>query len=219
MRIFHKLMPPLAIILLAIVTSGCGYENVISQEASAKPPSLLFEDDFDNPESGWEVSTQGGVKDYYKGTYHIRVDEANIFSWSVAQQSLGDVLIDVDLAYTGSAQVAEMGVICRMQNSYDFYMFTVRSDGYFAIFKMYQGNEHFLSADGYTYSEAIHAGVSTNHLTVLCAGEQLALSINDTLVASVEDASYMVGDVGVVAGAFDEADVNVYYDNFLVSQP
>ena len=219
MNIFHKLMPSLGLIVLVIVASGCGYENMISQDASAKPPSLLFEDSFDNPGSGWEISTQGGVKDYYKGTYHIRVDEPNIFSWSVAQQSLGDVQIDVDLAYTGSAEVAELGVICRMQNSHDFYLFTIRSDGYYAIFKMYQGSENFLTGDGYQFSEAINTGMSTNHLTVLCAGEGLALSVNDTFLTSVEDGSYMVGDVGLVAGAFSEVDVNAYFDNFEVSQP
>lgn len=219
MKRFHKLWPLLWIIPLLLFASGCGYEMIISQEASAKAPNLLFEDNFDDPNSGWEVSTQGGVKDYYKGTYHIRIDESNIFSWSVAQQSLGDVQIDVDLAYTGSANLAEMGVICRMQNSYDFYIFTIRSDGYYAIFKMYQGNEYFLSSEGYEYSDAIKTGVNTNHLTILCAGEQLSLSVNGVFLTSVEDSSYVVGDVGVIAGAFDQPDVNVYFDNFSVSQP
>jgi hypothetical protein len=217
---FHKLKQVIWILPILIFACGCGYENVVMpQDASAKPPSLLYEDNFDDPETGWEVSTQGGLKDYYKGTYHIRIDESNIFSWSVAKQSLGDVQIDVDLAYTGSAEVAEMGIICRMQNSHDFYMFTIRSDGYFAIFKMYQGNEYFLSSEGYEFSEAIHTGVSTNHVTVLCAGEQLSLSANGVPLISVEDSSYIVGDVGVLAGAFDEPDVNVFFDNFSVSQP
>ncbi|HKJ28416.1 MAG TPA: hypothetical protein VJ965_12310 [Anaerolineales bacterium] len=219
MKSFHRLLLVIGLVPLLILASGCGYENVMPQDASAKPPSLLFEDNFDDPGSGWEVSTQGGVKDYYKGTYHIRIDEKNIFSWSVAQQSLGDVQIEVDLAYTGSAPSAEMGIICRMQNSHDFYMFTIRSDGYYAVFKMYQGNEYFLSADGYQFSDAIQTGVSTNHLTVLCAGERLVLSANGVMLTAVEDSSYAVGDVGVVAGAFNEPDVNVFFDNFSVSQP
>lgn len=219
MKLYHKIPPVFWVIFLFIIASGCSYDNVVTQDASAKPLSLLFEDTFDNPDSGWEVGTQGGIKDYYQGTYHIRVSDENIFSWSVAQQSLGDVQIEVDMAYTGPAEMGEMGVICRMQNSHDFYMFTIRSDGGYAILKMYQGNEYFISAQGYQFSDAISKGLSTNHLTVLCVGNKLGMTVNGVHLITVEDSSYNVGDVGLVAGSFEEPDVNVYFDNFQVMQP
>ena len=122
--------------------------------------------------SGWEVSSQGGLKDYYQGTYHIKVADPNIFSWSVAKKSLGDVNISVDLAFTGAAELAEMGVICRMQNNQDFYFFTIRSDGGYAVFKMYQGTEFFLGMEGYQLSPAIHTGIATNHIDADCIGEK-----------------------------------------------
>jgi hypothetical protein len=190
-----------------------------SQTASANTPNLLFEDDFSNPNSGWEVSSQGGLKDYYNGTYHINISDSNIFSWSVAQQSYGDIAISVDAAFTGPAEMAEIGAVCRMQNSQDFYFMTIRSDGAFAVFKMYQGNEFYIGMEGYEFNPVIRTGLNTNHIEVICQGENLSLIVNNEHLITVQDSSYQVGDVGVIAGAFDEPDVNVYFDNFRVSQP
>lgn len=207
------------ILLLSTILSGCNLPGVQSDTALANTPNLLFEDNFSNPNSGWEVSSQGGLKDYYNGTYHIQISETNIFSWSVAQQSYGDIVISVDTAFTGPANMAEIGVICRMQNSQDFYFMTIRSDGAFAVFKMYQGNEFFIGMEGYQFNDAIRTGLSTNHIQAECRGENLSLIVNNEHLITVQDSSYQVGDVGVLSGAYDEPGVNVYFDNFRVFQP
>lgn len=202
-----------------ILLTGCNAAPLGTQTASANAPMLLYEDDFTDPTSGWEVSSQGGLKDYYQGTYHIKINDPNIFSWSVIQQTYGDVSIQVEVAFTGAAEMAEMGLICRMQNNQDFYFFMLRSDGAFAVFKMYQGNEIFIGMEGYQFSDAIHTGLNTNEIGAECKGQELSLSANGTHLITVEDSSYQVGDVGVIAGAFDQTDVNVYFDNFSVMQP
>jgi len=207
------------LMLLSTVLGGCNLPGMNNQSASANVPNLLFEDNFSNPTSGWEVSSQGGLKDYYNGTYHISIADPNIFSWSVAQQSYGDIAISVDAAFTGPAEMAELGVICRMQNSQDFYFMTIRSDGAFAVFKMYQGNEFFIGMEGYQFSSAIKTGLNTNQIEVICRGENLSLFVNSEHLITVQDSNYQVGDVGVLAGAFDEPGVNVYFDNFRVTQP
>jgi hypothetical protein len=219
-QLLNRIKIPIFILLLLFtgLLSACG-GILETSTAGAAGPLLLFEDDFSNPASGWEISSQGGIKNYYNGTYHIGIDDANIFSWSVAGQAYGDVLIDVDVAFTGSADLAEMGIICRMENDQDFYFLTIRSDGGYAIFKMYQGNEFFLGMSGYQHSDVINQGLATNHLHVECRGETLVLTVNGQELARVNDASYQVGDVGLIAGAFSGTDVNVFYDNFKVKQP
>jgi hypothetical protein len=206
------------LVLLAGVVGGCGVAGLIE----ATPPDaspILYQDDFSNENSGWERSVQGGRKDYYQGTYHINVLGTNLFSWSAAMQSMGDVVVSVDIAFTGPAELAEMGVICRMQNSSDFYFFTIRSDGGYGIFKMYQGSDHFLGMDGYQFSEAIITGLATNHVEARCVGDQLSLYVNGVLVAEAQDSSYQLGDLGVIVGTFEQADANVFFDNFVVSRP
>ncbi|MEN8240334.1 MAG: hypothetical protein ABFS17_00300 [Chloroflexota bacterium] len=208
-----------AILLIVISSLACELGSTLLEATPPDASPILFQDDFSNAESGWERSAQGGRKDYYSGTYHINILSANMFSWSVAQQSMGDVVVAADAAYTGSAELAEMGVICRMQNSSDFYFFSIRSDGAYAIFKMYQGSEFFLGMDGYQFSPAINSGLNTNHIEARCVGDQLSLSVNGTQLAVVQDSSYQVGDLGLIVGAFDQPDVNVFFDNFIVSRP
>ena len=216
---YKKIILLCVIFLASAILAGCNLPGVNSQTASANTPSLLFEDNFSYPNSGWEISAQGGVKEYFNGTYHINIVNANIFSWSVAQQTFGDVQISMDVAFTGPAEMAEMGIICRMQNSQEFYFLTIRSDGAYAVFKMDQGNEFFIGMEGYEFSPAIRTGLNTNRLEVTCRGENLSLVVNNEHLITVQDSSYQVGDVGVIAGAFDQPDVNVYFDNFRVTQP
>lgn len=216
---FHRRMWMMILLCGAVLLSGCGAVPLVTQTASASGPMLLYEDDFSNAASGWEVSSQGGLKDYYQGTYHIKVADPNILSWSVIDQSYGDVAISVDVAFTGAAEMAEMGVVCRMQNNQDFYFLTLRSDGAYAVFKMYQGNEIFIGMEGYQFSDAIHTGLNTNRIDVSCRGQELSIAANGVHLITVEDSSYHVGDVGLIAGAFNQTDVNVYFDNFSVSQP
>jgi hypothetical protein len=204
--------------LIALLLSSCS-PAFSGQTGTQEGPALLFEEDFTDPESGWEISSQGGLKDYYNGTYHIKIDDPNIFSWSVIDQAYGDVIIEVDVAFTGSADMAEMGLICRMVNNQDFYFLTIRSDGAFAIFKMYQGKEFFLGMDGYQFSPDINAGLNTNHIKAECKRDQLSLYANGIHLVTVTDASYQVGDVGLIAGAFEQTDVNVFFDNFQVIRP
>lgn len=217
----------LVLISIIILLIGFGTVTLLSScvggfpttPARAGEPRLLMEEDFTNPESGWEVSDQGGVKEYFNGTYHIQINDPNIFSWSVVRKTYGDVAIEVEAAFTGSADLAEMGVVCRMVNSHDFYFLTIRSDGAYGIFKMENGDEHFIGMDGYQTSPAINTGVAINVIQAECKGEQLSLAVNGTPLISVMDENYQVGDVGVIAGAFDGSDVNVFFDNFKVTQP
>jgi len=216
---FKKSIILSVILLTSIVLAGCNLPGMNTPSASANTPGILFEDNFSDPSSGWEMSALGGIKEYFNGTYHINIVEANMFSWSVAQQTFGDVQITLDVAFTGPAEMSEMGVICRMQNSQEFYFLTIRSDGAYAVFKMDQGNEFFIGMEGYEFDPAIRTGLNTNKLQVICRGENLSLFVNDVHLITVQDSSFQVGDVGVIAGAFDQPDVNVYFDNFRVTQP
>jgi hypothetical protein len=207
------------LLLIPAFITGCGIGDLLVEATPPDFSPILYQDDFSDPDSGWERSVQGGRKDYYQGTYHINVLGANLFSWSVAQQSMGDVVLSVETAFTGPAEMAEMGIICRMQNSSDFYFFTIRSDGAYGIFRMYQGSDHFIGMEGYQFSDVINTGLATNTLEARCVGDQLSLFVNGVLLATTQDSSYQLGDVGVIVGTFEQADANVFFDNFVVSRP
>jgi hypothetical protein len=47
----------------------------------------------------------------------------------------------------------------------------------------------------------------------------LTLYVNGDQVYSVEDASYASGDVGLIAGTFEETGADIRFDNFTVREP
>jgi hypothetical protein len=60
---------------------------------------------------------------------------------------------------------------------------------------------------------------AANHLRADCIGNTLTFYINNNQVASVQDADFASGDVGLLAGAFFQPGVDVLFDHFTVVQP
>ena len=61
------------------------------------PPGALFEDDFSDTSSGWEVGDyEGGSVGYQDGVYFVRGEESGSVMWGVANRSFDDLIIDVD---------------------------------------------------------------------------------------------------------------------------
>jgi hypothetical protein len=50
-------------------------------------------------------------------------------------------------------------------------------------------------------------------------GDHLALHVNGELVADVRDGTFTSGDVGLIAGTFEEGGVEIHFDDFLVFEP
>ena len=169
----HKQFKTLFIaVFISFAAIACGLENILPGEGNdSSGDGVIFFDDFSDPESGWERSYQGGIKNYFEGTYQIKVDSPNYISWSLASQAVGDSRISVELAFLGEADVAEMGIICRYVDSGNFYYFSIRSDGYYGLFKRQENNEFFLGMDGYQPSSVINQGVTSNFVEAECAGD------------------------------------------------
>lgn len=182
--------------------------------------NVLFQDDFSDPVSGWDrVSVEQGVTDYADGSYRILVNAANTDVWANPNLSFSDVQIEVDATKVGGDDNNDYGLICRYQDSQNFYFFYISSDGYYAIGKMAGGEQQLIGTDSMPTSDAIKEGNVTNRLRADCNGSTLSLYINGTFVASQEDSTYTSGDVGLIAGAFDVPGTDILFDNFLVLKP
>jgi hypothetical protein len=110
-----------------------------------------------------------------------------------------------------------MGILCRYQGG-DHYFFVISDDGYYGIGKLLNGQTSLLGMTEMQPSEFILPGL-VNHLRADCIGETLTFYVNYHEVASVTDADLPSGDVGVLAGSFLLAGVDVVYDHFVVMQP
>ena len=181
---------------------------------------ILFEDDFSTRENQWtSLVNDGGVMNYDASGFRFYIKDAGLNYWATPGMNFNDVRVEVDaLQYTGPIE-NRIGVICRYQNDQNFYFFVISADGYYAIGKMKARELRLLGQDSMLYSSAIITGVAINHLRAECHGNTLRFYINDSPIALVEDFDFTVGDVGLLAGTFEEGGLDVLFDEFVVFQP
>jgi S1-C subfamily serine protease len=177
----------------------------------------LLADDFSD-ESIWPVGEGEGSRFYYAdGEYLIEVFESDLGAWASSGDRWADVVIDVDARQVSGPDDNQYGLLCRYQDSDNFYEFDISGDGYYAIYLNRAGE--FKTLAPWTATSAIRQGESSNHLAVTCQGNRLALSVNGDLVAEAFDDTFSEGEVAMIAGTFGEPGVVVAFDNLQVSAP
>ena len=203
-----------------VVRQAAGALPAVSTPTS-KLTSSLFQDNFSDPTSGWDAgSTANGTIGYADGVYAIHVKTPNYSKWGTPSQSFGDVSIQVEAEPTAATPDSFTGVICRYQDADNFMNALISSDGYYAIRRFKDGDSLFLTGDGkWAVTDAIQQGRAVNHITFVCQGGLYSLYVNDALVDLVTDSSFSEGDIGLMAGSFDEGDIEVHFDNLVVTAP
>lgn len=201
-------------------------ENEIATESAAETASpsddVLFQDDFSDPTSGWDRVSQGEntTSDYQDGQYVITVVADQYDGWAnPGQYFAGDVSVEVDANKLSGPDDNEFGVICRSQDSDNFYYFLISSDGYMGIGKAVDSEWQNLSSDKLEPFDGILQGTQTNTIRADCIGNTLSLYVNGKLAVETTDDSFSDGDVGLVAGSYKTGNVVIGFDNFVVRQP
>jgi len=185
-----------------------------------KTGSLLFQDSFSDPSSGWDRVRQAeGLTDYDNGAYRIYINNTHADYWANPGLTFTDVNLEVEAKKIGGPDNNNYGLLCRYQDRHNFYFLIVSSDGYYGIGKVENGTQRLIQPDQMHPSWAIRKGPGPNHLRVVCAGSRLALWVNGELVAETQDSTFAAGDIGLIAGSFEESGVDVVFDQLVVRVP
>ena len=217
----------IGIALVASAAIGCSLANLPSQvlgdsgtggqAGAAEEGQVLFEDDFSDPGSGWDIVE--GVTDYHEGSYRIFAAEPTHDYWANPGRHFGgDVRIDVDATKAGGPEDNNFGVLCRysQEDGFNYYSFQISSDGYAWITRVDNGEAVGISSEQMQSVDFIVPGEATNHLTVYCTGDQLSLWVNGENVASATDSTYSDGDIGLLAGTYETVGTDIRFDNLTV---
>jgi len=205
------------LLALLILLSACS--NGMQSAPEVVLPTLvsdavLFQDDFSNPKSGWDRASQGGNStDYADGKYRITLSTPQQDIWANPYQYFDqDIIVEVDVWQNSSTVQAAYGIICGYSDVNNFYALTIGGGGYVEIFRYQQGKRLTL------YSAENQPGIDPeyNHLKAECTSSSLQLWVNGSLVAEVEALEVPYGDVGLIVSSFDEANVEILFDNFVV---
>jgi len=189
------------------------------QDADLPAGSVLFQDDFSSGSTGWRrFASPEGVMDYDAAGYRVLVNALNTNFWATANRNFADVRIEADAGKLGGPDSNRIGLVCRFSND-AYYFFMISSDGFYGVGIFAGGQGVLLGQSEMKASERIKTGLAVNHLRADCAGTTLAFYVNGFQVASVQDAALQAGDVGLLAGTFDQPGVDVIFDNFVVFKP
>jgi hypothetical protein len=203
--------------LLLLLLSACSLLPTAPTAPAAAP--MLYRDDFSNPASGWQPIPQGGgTAGYADGAYRITVSAANTDLWSVPGLALSDVRLEVDAIKVSSDRNNRFGLLCRVQNGVNFYVFLVSSDGYYGIARVLGPQYQLLGADSLLPSDKIPQGTAYLRLRADCVKDRLALYVNGQLIHEARDDQLASGDVGLLAGAYNPG-ADIFFDNFTVYPP
>jgi serine/threonine protein kinase len=187
-----------------------------STQAANVQEIVLFSDDFSNPNSGWP--TQEGYS-YQQDGYHISAGGTDGVPWAKTGTAFDNTSVHVDAKPVAEGVNGYYGLLCRIQDSQNFYYFVIRNDGGYAIGK-YKGAEfQSLFPEGWRQSDAINQGNQTNRLKADCFGDTLRFYANGVMLGEVNDTDLSSGFSGILAAALDTRGFEVTFNNFLVTKP
>ncbi|HNT24447.1 MAG TPA: hypothetical protein PKM21_08785 [Anaerolineales bacterium] len=217
----HFLLVVGTLVLLAMACQAVVPPEESSAPASTSQPSVLFQDDFSDVNSGWDrYEDTDALNDYYNDGYRILVNKPSWWFWSNPGLNFSDVIIDVDATKIGGPDENDMGIICRYKDDANFYFFTISSDGYYGVSKFVNGEEFLIGMESLGFNDTIvKIGGTTNHMQARCVGSSLTLTVNGQVLADVNDSEFTSGDVGLIVGAYDATGVDILFDNFVVAKP
>jgi hypothetical protein len=207
-------------ILLVFACSG-----VPGLATSTPVPSggVLFEDDFADESKGWDTITdEYGTTAYADGKYMISVTDtlSYLFSDPDLSEDYADTQIDVDIL-PSDEQLHDMGIVCRVKDTDNFYYFIISSDGFYAIGKFKDGEDILLGSEEMQEDSegVINQGLADNHVRADCIGETLTLYANGTKLFETTDSDFTEGAFGLIAGSYEDVPITVFFDNFVVTKP
>ena len=183
---------------------------------TAAPSTQPWETAFETPGS-WDLSSDAAADVMIQdGKLLIHILQPGQIAWTTAGQSFADFLLQVEATKVAGPEDNEYGVLIRMDENDHFYAFSISSDGYARVARYEEGNWMVMGPDWFPH-DAIHQGTQTNILEVEARGAQLSFRVNGEEVTTVEDTTLAKGDVGLYAGAFENPDVQIAFDNLRVT--
>ncbi len=208
--------PPRSLFLAAgLLLAGCA-----ALQIPTGPGEVLFQDDFSRPISGWDRYADSTYRaDYAQGGYEIEVLQPNTDAWATPGLNFSDVRLEVEATKVHGPDNNLFGLLCRYQDPANFYFFVASSDGYVGIGVAKGGRRRLLSSESLLPSPAVLTGQATNYLGAECIGYDLRFFVNGVPVAEARAAEWPQGDVGLIAGTYDEPGTRIRFDNFSVLRP
>ena len=183
-------------------------------------PSILLQDDFSDPATGWPAEENANAFIGYHPPDYYHIEVSNAEDKQLAFKGLefthvrieGEVFVDHTDTEEGLFQY---GLVARYDGD-NYYAFTINPRNQsWTVFK-HEADTVTVLAEG--QESSIVGGIDSNLLVVEASGANFTFTINGNEVAAVTDASFASGDVGFYVETFDETLAHVHFDTLTIRE-
>ncbi len=206
-------------IMLQVFFISCARMPLLSSifDSSAQDGTgeTALRDDFSDSKSGWEnIQIDEGTAGYVRETYQITVNMPNTDIFTTYSRIFVNSETTVRAAKMRGSENNNFGLICRFQDSENFYAGQISSDGLAGIFKVEDGEYKLLGHQNMVPVPAIMGGGGENEIWFECVENTLSLVVNGEFVDSQKDDAFKSGEIGLIAGTID-GNIGVFqFDDF-----
>ena len=180
---------------------------------------VLYEDDFQDPSSGWETTpNEWASYSYHDGEYLLEVLQDDASAWVGAPAgTFDDFWVEVDVRQVSGTQSQDFGLVFRREGNAGFYYLAITELtelGQYVLFLRDEGRFGLVQGRKWTRSDAFHGPGQGNRLAVACIGERITLYVNGVELVTLEDATFSRGGVGFAASRDPGSEpLKVAFDN------
>jgi hypothetical protein len=165
-------------------------------------------DVFSTEDGAAHFSVEGGALEGY-----VAADRGYVMSRNHVEHT--DVIVNAQVRQTEGLLGNGFGVVCRADEQGNGYYFLLSSDGQFTISVGTPARDALFELIPWQYHSIIRQGFQPNNIRAVCAGNYLAMFINDVFVAEAFDDEFGAGELGVVIGAVGQP-AAARFDNILI---
>jgi hypothetical protein len=192
------------------------------------PPGILFAENFESACTSFDSYILPDYRfGYQNGLYEmaLEVEEATIATFP--HMKFEDFSLEVDTTMVKATKDSQVNVLLRYKDDNNFYLFAIGNDGKYEL--------GVVDAGGWTQiikptaSDLIKTGDGAqNHIKIIFNKSKLSISINGTLVQTLEDNTIRSGDIGlsITTKKFTgtdaqkrETQVITHFDNLVIERP
>jgi hypothetical protein len=195
---------------------------------AGRPPTIieenvLFRDEFAAGQTGsWVLEAdEAGRTAIVNEQLLIEINAPHTLQFAtLAEPTFADFVVEVEARQLAGDSESSFGLLLRMQNGVEFYRFEITGSGLYIIERRHSDGAWTRLIEDWTESSLINQGLNApNRLRVAAMGPLLSFYVNDLLLQEVTDATYAAGTIGLDAGTFNQANLQVAFDNLVVRRP
>ena len=194
---------------------------------SPTPLPRFFTNEFDSALEGWAILQAGNdfVPNIKAENSTLVLQMDSPYSWAYAiydSENYSNVHIETKFENRGGSP-ASVGLVCRYSEENGWFEYNVTSDGTYNLLYgqwLATGVADYLPiTDG--SSNLVQPSGAPQQISLLCADTVLTLSINGTVVRSLDVARYELteGKVGVTTASYENTPILVALDSVTVREP